>query len=87
MTGQDPGTAGPGPDRAPGQAGPDASTPGPAEPGESSGTGPVGLPLRVTTLELFFDLVFAFTLTQLAALLEHDFTPGGARDRCRRRRH
>ena len=26
-------------------------------------------PLRVTTLELFFDLVFAFTLTQLATLL------------------
>jgi low temperature requirement protein LtrA len=26
-------------------------------------------PLRVTTLELFFDLVFAFTLTQLSALL------------------
>jgi low temperature requirement protein LtrA len=78
MTGQDPGTAGPGPDRAPGPASPDASTPGAAEPGESSGTDPVDLPLRVTTLELFFDLVFAFTLTQLAALLEHDFTPGGA---------
>ena len=28
-----------------------------------------GLPLRVTTIELFFDLVFAFTLTQLTALL------------------
>jgi low temperature requirement protein LtrA len=26
-------------------------------------------PLRVTTLELFFDLVFAFTLTQLTAIL------------------
>jgi low temperature requirement protein LtrA len=26
-------------------------------------------PLRVSTLELFFDLVFAFTLTQLATLL------------------
>ena len=36
------------------------------------------MPLRVTTLELFFDLVFAFTLTQLAALLEHDFHPSGA---------
>jgi low temperature requirement protein LtrA len=35
-------------------------------------------PLRVTTLELFFDLVFAFTLTQLAALLEHQFSPSGA---------
>jgi low temperature requirement protein LtrA len=31
-------------------------------------------PLRVTTLELFFDLVFAFTLTQLAALLASGFT-------------
>ncbi len=29
-------------------------------------------PIRVTTLELFFDLIFAFTLTQLAvALTEH----------------
>jgi len=32
----------------------------------------------VTTLELFFDLVFAFTLTQLASLLEHHLTLGGA---------
>jgi low temperature requirement protein LtrA len=32
----------------------------------------------VTTLELFFDLVFAFTLTQLASLLEHHFLPSGA---------
>jgi low temperature requirement protein LtrA len=32
----------------------------------------------VSTLELFFDLVFAFTLTQLAALLVHHFTPAGA---------
>jgi low temperature requirement protein LtrA len=31
-------------------------------------------PLRVTTLELFFDLVFAFTLTQLATLLARGFT-------------
>jgi low temperature requirement protein LtrA len=36
------------------------------------------VPLRVTTLELFFDLVFAFTLTQLASLLEHHLTPSGA---------
>jgi low temperature requirement protein LtrA len=27
-------------------------------------------PVRVSTLELFFDLVFAFTLTQLSALLD-----------------
>ena len=35
-------------------------------------------PLRVTTLELFFDLVFAFTLTQLASLLgRHGFSATG----------
>jgi low temperature requirement protein LtrA len=33
-------------------------------------------PLRVSTLELFFDLVFAFTLTQLSTLLDtHDIAP------------
>jgi low temperature requirement protein LtrA len=32
---------------------------------------------RVTTLELFFDLVFVFTLTQLTALLESDASPRG----------
>jgi low temperature requirement protein LtrA len=41
-------------------------------------TDPGDEPIRVTTLELFFDLVFAFTLTQLASLLVHRFTPGGA---------
>jgi len=30
------------------------------------------IPLRVSPLELFFDLVFAFTLTQLTALLARD---------------
>jgi low temperature requirement protein LtrA len=35
--------------------------------GEDDGPG-------VTTLELFFDLVFVFTLTQLTAKLEHDLT-------------
>ena len=40
-----------------------ARAPGQGEPG---GLDP---PVRVSTLELFFDLVFAFTLTQLAALL------------------
>ena len=35
-------------------------------------------PLRVTTLELFFDLVFAFTLTQLATLLASGFTAADA---------
>jgi low temperature requirement protein LtrA len=33
---------------------------------------------RVTTLELFFDLVFVFTITQLTGLLEDDLTPAGA---------
>jgi len=32
----------------------------------------------VTTLELFFDLVFVFTFTQLTALLEDDLSPAGA---------
>lgn len=34
--------------------------------------------LRVSTLELFFDLVFVFTVTQLTALIEHDLTAAGA---------
>ncbi len=34
--------------------------------------------LRVTTLELFFDLVFAFTLTQLTALLAARFSAAAA---------
>ena len=29
---------------------------------------------RVTTLELFFDLVFVFTITQLSAVLAHDLS-------------
>jgi low temperature requirement protein LtrA len=33
---------------------------------------------RVTTLELFFDLVFVFTITQLSTVLAHDLTWGGA---------
>ena len=35
------------------------------------------VPLRVSTLELFFDLVFAFTLTQLTALLAGQLSPTG----------
>ncbi len=35
-------------------------------------------PLRVSTLELFFDLVFVFTITQLTGLLSRDLTPTGA---------
>lgn len=44
-----------------------------ASPGE--GTGTAGEPeLRVTTLELFFDLIFAFTLTQLTVALTPQLT-------------
>jgi low temperature requirement protein LtrA len=32
------------------------------------------LPLRVSTLELFFDLVFVFAITQLTGILSHDVT-------------
>ena len=32
---------------------------------------------RVSTLELFFDLVFVFTVTQLTALLAADLSPRG----------
>ena len=32
------------------------------------------LPLRVSTLELFFDLVFVFTITQLTSLLARDMS-------------
>jgi low temperature requirement protein LtrA len=61
-----------------------ASSPAATDPGAASspaatpnsGAEPDQLPLRVTTLELFFDLVFAFTLTQLASLLARGFTAG-----------
>jgi low temperature requirement protein LtrA len=33
-----------------------------------------GLPLRVSTLELFFDLVFVFAITQLTGILSHGVT-------------
>jgi low temperature requirement protein LtrA len=49
----------------PGDGEPHPSPPSPSPPDPS----PPGAPLRVSTLELFFDLVFAFTLTQLTALL------------------
>jgi len=77
-----PGTTTPGPDHAPGRGGgaanlaASAGAPGPAEPAGAAGPG--AEPIRVTTLELFFDLVFAFTLTQLAALLVHHFSASGA---------
>ena len=35
-------------------------------------------PLRVSTLELFFDLVFVFAITQLTSILADDTTPAGA---------
>jgi low temperature requirement protein LtrA len=35
-------------------------------------------PLRVSTLELFFDLVFVFTITQLTGVLARDLTAEGA---------
>jgi low temperature requirement protein LtrA len=65
-----PGT--PAPD-SPGPADPDPSTPAPASPGapgRAEAGSQAGTPLRVTTLELFFDLVFAFTLTQLTVVLD-----------------
>jgi Bacterial low temperature requirement A protein (LtrA) len=56
----------------PGQAG-SGSAPG-------SGDGSAGPPLRVSTLELFFDLVFVFAITQLTGTLSRDATvPGGLR--------
>src|SRR5262249_52029474 len=35
---------------------------------------PPDLPLRVSTLELFFDLVFVFTITQLTSMLARDIS-------------
>ena len=77
MTSPGPGTASPGPDRNRGPAGPESSPPGPAGPADPDIADPGDEPIRVTTLELFFDLVFAFTLTQLAALLVHHLSPSG----------
>jgi len=68
-------------DAIPADGGPPDDAPGPG--GDASPGGPTVAeqappvdepPLRVTTLELFFDLVFAFTLTQLATLLASGFT-------------
>jgi low temperature requirement protein LtrA len=41
---------------------------------EGGGGGSGELPLRVSTLELFFDLVFVFAITQLTGILSHDVT-------------
>ncbi len=43
-----------------------------------AGPGADDRPIRVTTLELFFDLIFAFTLTQLAVVLAPGMTDVGA---------
>jgi low temperature requirement protein LtrA len=45
--------------------------PGQDEGGQDEGA---GQPLRVSTLELFFDLVFVFAITQLTGILAHDVT-------------
>ena len=52
---------------------------GSAPAGPAGGTAPAADtgPLRVSTLELFFDLVFAFTLTQLTALLTRRLSGAG----------
>ena len=55
-----------------------ANSPSPTEPASTIDITDPDEPLRVTTLELFFDLVFAFTLTQLASLLHHRLTLNGA---------
>jgi low temperature requirement protein LtrA len=57
----------------PGPSEPAPSQPAPSQPAPSQ----PGAPLRVSTLELFFDLVFAFTLTQLTALLADHLSPAG----------
>jgi low temperature requirement protein LtrA len=50
-----------------------------ADGGESGGADEdEDLPLRVSTLELFFDLVFVFTITQLTGVLARDTTLAGA---------
>ena len=56
--------SGPGPEARPGTAGG----------AEAEGVGAEGGPLRVTTLELFFDLVFVFAITQLTGVLSHGVT-------------
>src|SRR5499427_8332981 len=67
-----------GPDRGMASPAEAANPPSPAEPASTMDITDPDEPLRVTTLELFFDLVFAFTLTQLASLLVHNLTLGGA---------
>jgi low temperature requirement protein LtrA len=47
-----------------------ATDTGPSEEAEPASAG--DQPLRVSTLELFFDLVFVFAITQLTGILSHD---------------
>jgi len=49
----------------------------PARPAASRRRGADDGPRRVTSLELFFDLVFVFTLTQLSSLLTRELSPVG----------
>jgi len=69
------------PEAGPADAGTAAAAAGTGEAGTGeAGTGEAGTaqPLRVSTLELFFDLVFVFTITQLTGTLSRDLTAGGA---------
>lgn len=52
----------------------------PAE--RTDGSGEAKVELRVSTLELFFDLVFVFTITQLTSLLARELSPTGAAQVC-----
>ena len=45
---------------------------------DAPGEGDRDEPLRVSTLELFFDLVFVFAITQLTSILARDLTLAGA---------
>src|SRR5262249_140379 len=51
--------------------------PGLQEDPQHSHLSPGGAELRVSTLELFFDLVFVFTITQLTSLLARELWPTG----------
>ncbi|MFJ9038345.1 low temperature requirement protein A [Streptomyces sp. NPDC102406] len=46
----------------------------PRQDGEGTGRAEPVVPQRVTSLELFFDLVFVYTLTQLTVLIAHDLS-------------
>jgi low temperature requirement protein LtrA len=57
------------------EAGPPSDTGQPSDAGQPSGGDE---PLRVSTLELFFDLVFVFAITQLTGILAEEMTVTGA---------